>query len=204
MLKVKVDVRLNIPLGVRLIYNEFMQTVNILRQIKVVLFLFVLVACNALAEEPLSTDITQTAAKMNIDIPTVTEIANQNWVIVTKEIAEGMGITSLLRESDDFWAPSVSDVLKLEEKIDEYLSQNSNQFYRQPPVWERLDEYQRQYIGFERDGKQIIYGNYFCDSTGKNWRQEFVFVFDGGDCFFQVEYDVESGTFIKLWVNGES
>ncbi len=53
-------------------------------------------------------------------------------------------------------------------------------------------------------GRQIIYGNYFCDNMGKNWRQEFVFVFDGGDCFFQVEYDVESGTFIKLWVNGES
>ena len=175
-----------------------------MRHIKVVLFLFVLVACNALAEEPLSTANTQTAAKMKNDIPRVTEIANKNWVIVTKEKAEGMGITSLLRESDDFWAPSVSDVLKLEEKIDEYLSQNSNLFYRQPPVWERLDEYQRQYIGFERGGKQIIYGNYFCDSTGKNWRQEFVFVFDGGDCFFQVEYDVESGTFIKLWVNGES
>jgi hypothetical protein len=71
-------------------------------------------------------------------------------------------------------------------------------------VWERLDEYQRQYIGLERNGKQIIYGNYFCDNMGKNWRSEIVFVLDGGDCYFQVEYDVESGTFTKLLVNGES
>ena len=27
---------------------------------------------------------------------------------------------------------------------------------------------------------------------------------DGGECFFQVEYDVESRVFIKLLVNGES
>jgi hypothetical protein len=38
-------------IGVRLIYNEFMQTVNIIRYIKVVLSLFVHVACNVLAEE---------------------------------------------------------------------------------------------------------------------------------------------------------
>jgi hypothetical protein len=53
---------------------------------------------------------------MNIDIPTVTEIANKNLVSITNEKAGGIGITSLLKESDDFWAVSVSDVLKLESK----------------------------------------------------------------------------------------
>jgi hypothetical protein len=129
---------------------------------------------------------------------------DQNWVIITKERAEEMGLASWLVESDDFWTPPVDGILKLEEKIAEYLSQNSSQFYRQPQVWKRLDEYQRQYIGLERGNRQIIYGNYFCNSGGVNWREKLVVVDDGGDCFFQVEYDVESEVFIKLLVNGES
>jgi len=52
-------------------------------------------------------------------------------------------------------------------------------------------------------GKKIIYGNFFC-SEEDNWRQEFVMVIDGGDCYFQVEYDVGSEKLIKLIVNGES
>lgn len=129
---------------------------------------------------------------------------DQNWVIVTREQAEGMGVASWLVGSGNFWTPSVDDILKLEEKIAEYLSQNSNQFYRQPTVWERLDEYQRQFIGLERGGRQIIYGNFFCNNIGMDWRKILVIVDDGGDCYFQVEYDVESGLFIKLMVNGEA
>ena len=71
-------------------------------------------------------------------------------------------------------------------------------------MWERLDEYQRQYIGLERGGKEIIYGNFFCDNGGVDWRQKFLFMIDGGECYFQVEYDVESGLFIKLRINGEA
>ena len=46
-------------------------------------------------------------------------------------------------------------------------------------------------------------GNYFC-SDEANWRQELVMVIDGGECYFQVEYDVEGGLFTKLLVNGEA
>jgi len=67
---------------------------------------------------------------------------DQNWVIVTREQAEGMGVASWLVGSGNFWTPSADDIFKLEEGLAEYLSQNSNYFYRQPPVWERLDEYQ--------------------------------------------------------------
>jgi hypothetical protein len=152
-----------------------------------IVLLITLAACNALSS----------------DKPLV-QPENQNWVIITKERAEELGIASWLVENDGFWTPSADDILNLEEKIAEYLSQNSSQFYRQPPVWEQLDEYQRQYIGLERGDRQIIYGNYFCNSGSVNWREKLVVVDDGGDCFFQVEYDVESEVFIKLLVNGVS
>jgi len=167
-----------------------------------ILFLIISVACDALPDEKSSLDIPSTATAKSSQSPTVT--VNQNWVILANKRAEETGIAAGLLENDGFWIPSVDDILKLEENLAGYLNQNSDQFYRQPPVWERLDEYQRQYIGFERNGRQIIYGNYFCDNLGKNWRQELIFVLDGGDCFFQVEYDVESGMFINLLVNGEA
>ena len=173
-------------------YNETMKTGHNLRQIIRIIFLAVVVACNAPPEGNGFTEITQTAT------------ADQNWMIVTNEQAEETGIASWLVESDGFWAPSVDDIFKLEEGLAEYLSQNSSYFYRQPPVWERLDEYQRQYIGLERGGRQIIYGNFFCNNLGMDWRKKLVIVDDGGDCYFQVEYDVDQGMFTMLMVNGES
>jgi len=167
-----------------------------------ILLLINLVACNALPHDKSPVDIPSTAMGKTLESPTA--MVNQNWVIIAEERAVETGIASWLAESGNFWTPSVDDILKLEEKIAEYLSQNSNQFYRQPTVWERLDEFQRQYLGLEGEGRQIIYGNYFCDNMGHNWRQELEIVEDDGECFFQVEYDVESALFIKLRVNGES
>ena len=161
-----------------------------------------LVACSVLSGKKPPVDIPMPNTAKTPESPTV--MVDQNWVIITKEHAEEIGVSSWLIESDGFWTPSVKDILKLEEKIAGYLSQNSSYFYRQPPVWERFDEYQRQYIGVEREGRLIIYGNYFCNSGGVDWRQKLVVVIDGGECFFQVEYDVESGLFIKLLVNGEA
>ena len=177
---------------------------NNLRQLIAVIFMVSFAACNMIAHTPGPTDTTQPEVKMNTEVPTETVTANQNWVIVPRESAEEMGIASWLLRSDDLWTPPADEILKLEEKLPEYLSQSSMVLFHQPPVWERLGEYQRQYIGFERDGKQMIYANYFCDNMGKNWREDLVIVEDGGDCYFQVEYDVKSGLFSKLLVNGES
>jgi len=129
---------------------------------------------------------------------------NQNWMIVTKKQADETGMASWLVRSDGFWIPSADEIIKLEEDLTGYLSQNSSYFFSQPPAWERLDEYQRQYVGLERESKQIIYGNFFCDNLGLDWQETFVVVDDGGDCYFQVEYDMESGLFIMLMVNGVS
>jgi hypothetical protein len=158
-----------------------------------------MIACSILSGEKTPVDNHQVEP---LQRPPVMD--DQNWVIFTEEQAEEMELASWLVDSDGFWTPSVDDILNLEEKIVEYLSQNSSYFYRQPPVWERLHEYQRQYIGLERGGRKIIYGNYFCNSGGVDWRQKLVIMIDGGECFFQVEYDVESGFFIKLLVNGEA
>lgn len=139
-----------------------------------------------------------------VESPSAALAGDQNWVVFDEGQAEEMGMASWLVQSDGFWTPSNEDVLNLEAGIDAYLRQNSGAFYREPPVWERLDEYRRQYFGFKIGGKRFIYGNYFCNDVRMDWRGDFVMVLDGGDCYFQVEYDVEEGSFIQLMVNGES
>lgn len=133
-------------------------------------------------------------------------LEGESWVIFPAEQAREQGIGAWFiqnGQSAEYWTPSEDNVLKPENRLSSYLRQaNPDRFDKQEaPIWERLDEYNRQYIGIILDGKRIIYANYFCDSTDMDWRKDFVFVMDGGDCFFQFKYDTE---FYDLQVNGNA
>ena len=135
------------------------------------------------------------------------KIRGELWVIFPAEQAREQGIGEWFVQNGqtaEYWTPSEDDILELENRLSSYLQQtNSDRFDQQKtPIWERLDEYNRQYIGIILDGKQVIYANYFCDSLETDWKDDFVFVLDGGDCFFQFKYDVDSAEFFDLQVNG--
>jgi len=85
----------------------------------------------------------------------------------------------------------------------------------------KLASYLRQYVGFTRQGRKLIYLNafsarvvdVFCEEDVKpaqegdcrsHWRREAVGVCDGGDDFWGVEYDPESKTFSSLAFNGSA
>lgn len=132
---------------------------------------------------------------------------NPLWTIFTDAQAEQMGIGSWVASDAEFggyWTPAEEDIQALEGKLDSFLRENAELFSRQPPVWEQLSDYQRQYAGVIINDKRVIYGNFFCTETGVDWREEWVFVLDGGDCFFQLQFDVETKIFIGLTVNGEA
>ena len=132
-------------------------------------------------------------------------IQGERWVIFPAEQASEQSIGSWLVSNDqtlEYWTPSENDILTLENGLISYLQSNPDRFYEATPVWERLDEYNRQYVGIILDGKKIVYANYFCNRVEIDWRKDFVFVMDGGDCFFQFKYDVEAAEFFDLQVNG--
>jgi hypothetical protein len=134
-------------------------------------------------------------------------IQGERWVIFPAEQAQELGIGDWFVEdgqTTEYWTPSESDVLILENGLGPFLQNNPDRFNEQKaPIWERLDGYNRQYIGIILAGKKVIYANYFCDSV-QDWRKDFVFVMDGGDCFFQFKYDVDSAEFFDLQVNGNA
>ena len=59
-------------------------------------------------------------------------------------------------------------------------------------------------MGIVRNGRQVIFANFFCDTFGVDWRRQPLMVDDGGDCFFVVEYDPATGAFSHLMINGEA
>ncbi len=126
---------------------------------------------------------------------------DQNWVIFTKEQAERKEVASWLVTCDGLWTPSEDNIRQLEDNLPAYLSQQASLFSSSSG---QLEDYKRQYIGIERTGRQIIFGNFFCSYQRFEWQTNLLFVEDGGDCFFQVEYDVANSAFIGIWVNGES
>ncbi|HKV10086.1 MAG TPA: hypothetical protein VJ725_18240 [Thermoanaerobaculia bacterium] len=91
-----------------------------------------------------------------------------------------------------------------------------------PSDYQPLHEYYRQYIGIFYKEKKTIYVNLFhyihvadmlrsppeyrpVPPGGRPedfWKYDPVFVMDGGAYFFQVEFDVKTGTFLNLRFNG--
>lgn len=139
--------------------------------------------------------------------PSAQNIKGEHWVIFSEKLAEEQQLGTWLMSGNhriEYWTPSEDDVVAIEDGLVPFLEQNSESFFvRDIPVWERLDEYNRQYIGMLVDGQRIVYANYFCDSVG-DWQKEFVFVADGGDCFFQFQYDVDAAEYFDLQVNGSA
>ena len=137
---------------------------------------------------------------------TVVKTSDAKGVIFPAEmVEEWWWFVMGYREAGENWTPSPSQVMTLEAALIPFLKMANDPWLRpEPPIWERVSDYSRQYIGLIEDGRKIIYGNYFCQSRGTDWQQEIEWVDDGGDCYFQVKYDVEAEAIYELRVNGEA
>lgn len=111
-----------------------------------------------------------------------------------------------------FFKPDAADVLDLEARLPNYLRKHapvSPNRTGKLPLAERAPGYMRQYYGYvDPRGTRRIWANFFCwvRPTGPPgyWRTEAVVVADGGDCFFNVEFRIETRSFEHLSINGET
>lgn len=124
-------------------------------------------------------------------------------MIFSQVEAEPMGVGSMLgRSVTGFWTPGRDDVQALENKLASYLAHAAPQTY--PGPLRPLSEYKRQYVGIEVNGQPVIFANFFCNPLNYDWQREFVFVMDGGSCYFELKYDVQTGALYDLSIHGES
>ena len=98
------------------------------------------------------------------------------------------------------WIPTKEQVLEAEERIEQYLKENPNK--KSPDLWRKLSKYKRQYVGIVVDGHKRIYCNFYCSDEPLSSKP--YFVADGGDCYFQIEYDLKDKDCYNLIVNGEA
>lgn len=138
--------------------------------------------------------------------PPAPNVEGENWVAFSAEDAQADQMLDWLFTDDvEYWSPTEADIQSVEDGLPDYLRENQSSFYiTGSPVWERLNEYNRQYVGLVLEGKKVIYANYFCNATGLDWKKEFVMVLDGGACYFQFKFNTDSGEYFGLQVNGEA
>lgn len=127
-------------------------------------------------------------------------------VIVPESQADGFYFAFFGEHAEGYWTPAEADTRALEAEIVPFLRSlpDGARGGVAPDLWERLPGYGRQYVGIVEDERRLIFASFFCDDLGIDWMTEPVAVEDGGDCYVQVRYDVEGGTFSDLAVNGEA
>lgn len=125
-------------------------------------------------------------------------------VIFSQEKTEQMGLGPILDSSaSGYWTPDRDQVQSLEDRLEPYLQQATPQAHRGP--LRPLNEYTRQYVGLLINEQRVIYTNFFCNPLDHdNWQREYVLVMDGGSCYFEIKYDVETGELYGLSIHGES
>jgi hypothetical protein len=128
---------------------------------------------------------------------------NFEGIIFAGASAEQMGLAIIIGETiDDYWTPSRDDVLAFEQRLGPYLQQAVPQTY--PDLLRDLSAYRRQYIGILVHGQRVIFANFFCNAYHTDWQHKIVFVLDGGSCYFEVKYDVQTDAFYDLSIHGEA
>ena len=87
------------------------------------------------------------------------------------------------------WTPPPQEIAKLEAQLVPFLqSANDPRFSVDPPIWERLDEYNVQYLGFDEGDRKVIYANFVCAlMANDNWTEDFYAIDDGGDSLDQLD-----------------
>jgi len=127
---------------------------------------------------------------------------NKNFVTLSSADADTVSIVGNLYKGEaPFWTPTNDDIGVLENALPTYLKSHSPQ----SGTAVNLANYRRQYFGCTKNGRKVVFVNAFCgnaDERHKGWRNRIVFVKDGGECCFQVIYDVEKGNFSSLHYNG--
>lgn len=175
--------------------------------LSLILLMLPLLACNYLYAIPDGGPVDNPPVVSPV-APTTLIVTGDDFeaVVFSAELAQAgrIGNYTVFPNPNGYWTPSEADIQTLEANLETFLTDSADQFYQHlPPVDAWLPDYGRQYYGYERDGEQFIYGNFLCDhELMADHPNDIVLVEDGGDCFFQLHYNVATQEFFDLMVNG--
>lgn len=100
------------------------------------------------------------------------------------------------------WTPTDADVQAMEARLKRISRLRSKSGIGGARI-EHPDRYYRQYVGIIVGKRKMIYINALCvDEPPSFWRERPVIACDGGGCFWGVVYDIVTGKFSRLELNG--
>lgn len=188
-----------------------------------VLVVLLLVACSGPGESPSGTDAANTPVETperaeslptgaplvrKSDGNTLVETPEYTGVIFSEERASEFRFL-FSEESTNFWEPSVEDVTRAEACIREFVAavEKDPQAYQREDagfILENLREYRRQYVGLVVDGEKLVWINsFYFEDRYQDWESAPVYVLDGGNHFWQIEYVPLKDTCNHFYVHGE-
>ena len=101
------------------------------------------------------------------------------------------------------WEPTLGDMNGVEAALPQITALSNTDPDLDRHI-ENPSEYYRQYLALQINGKKKLILNAMCSvDHDANWRKHFVVVRDGGKCFWHAVYDLSTGNFSDLSVNGQ-
>ena len=100
------------------------------------------------------------------------------------------------------WEPTAAVLTNIKETLQSYIKEQAKAPARPLRKWR---EYTFQYQGIEDKGRNYVFINALCRPDPR-WKLEddFQMVFDGGSCYFHLNYDPARRQFFGLIINGEA
>jgi hypothetical protein len=112
-----------------------------------------------------------------------------------------IAVGSWVSMSGGSWSPAPEQLSVIQSSLEPFVKQQAAEQHRQLPNW---SNYSFQYQGQLDGGQRVVFINAFCIAPPEYTQRQFVLVFDGGSCFFQVKYDPNKKRFFQLMFNGEA
>lgn len=134
--------------------------------------------------------------------PEYTLVPEYNGVIMSPALRIPFPFWKVADRITGQWLPTPDDVKAMEAGLPAYLESAGEDAFWGEHVWAKLDVYRRQYGGVLIDDQPMIYTFFFRTNLDLNWQQQWLEVDDGGASFFGVLYNVSTGEFLDLSVNG--
>ncbi len=97
------------------------------------------------------------------------------------------------------WTPTAEQFDEVHGSLEGYVKQQAAAQHVTLPDW---SSYSFQYQGRKHHSRKFIYISALCQSQDEADPQQFVLVDDGGPCFFQIRYDLQTKMFYRLQFNG--
>lgn len=104
------------------------------------------------------------------------------------------------------YSPTVDDLAAFDAALPKALENATFNHTTKVPLAQRAPDYKRQYIGYvDSKGEHWVHGSFHCHVWPQpDFYKGYILVNDGEDCFFQIEFNVDTHETACLRVNGDA